>query len=136
MGSSMTATYYPILFKLKDKENSFTGRIDAIMELFQGVVGTIILLEEQLSIKSIAYLIDTSETQVCSMTDLLSPVLDVSKERDSTIKLFHLSFREFLISKSAGEFRFNVQDKHEQVARKCVEILSTRKPLRYNMCQL
>ncbi|KAF4894779.1 Vegetative incompatibility protein HET-E-1 [Colletotrichum fructicola] len=136
MTSNMDATYLPVLFKLKDNENAPNLKDHNLVSSFQHVIGTIILLEEPLSIESIAYLTNSKAAEVHRMTYLLKSVLEMSEEPGSPIKLFHLSFRDFLISPSAGEFKIDIKYRHDQMAFSCINLLSTKKHLRYNICGL
>lgn len=131
--SNMDATYLPILFKLKDNLNASDQESDGLLQSFHRIIGTVVLLEEPMTIESIACLTGSVVAEVHRISCLLKSVIDFSERAGSPIKLLHPSFRAFLLSPSAGEFRIDIKDRHEQIAISCMNILSTEQCLKYDM---
>ncbi|PLB50832.1 WD40 repeat-like protein [Aspergillus steynii IBT 23096] len=72
------------------------GRI----QLFQIIVGAIITLSEPLSPRALAAILGVPKHKVNSTLSPLYSVLDVPGDMESSIKIFHESFRDFLIDQS------------------------------------
>ncbi|OJJ32237.1 hypothetical protein ASPWEDRAFT_161656 [Aspergillus wentii DTO 134E9] len=122
--------------------------LDDQIQLFQQIVGTIIVLSEPLSIRSLALLLDIPEYQVRSTLNPLYSVLDLPEDPESPIKIFHQSFRDFLVQSdrcnivhkptgSSIRLWVNEQDKHQILVSRCLETLTrSDSPLRRNICRL
>jgi NACHT domain len=133
--SKLDRTYFPILngllIDLSDEESK------TLIEEFQYVVGSIVLLASPLSTVSLARLLDIPEEVINCRLDSLHSVLSVPIDRQLPIRLLHLSFREFLIdSQKESKCPFWVDDKktHKFVATKCLELMSNS--LKENICDL
>lgn len=125
-------TYLPTLRQFRDGRTGLEK--ERMLLRFRQIVGTIILLEESLSILSIACLVGVEEREVERVLGLLSSVIDVPRSPNSPVSLFHLSFREFLLGSGAEDFAIECTAAHQQIALGCLDLLSNRQPLRYNMC--
>lgn len=89
------------------------------------MVGTIITLVHPLDLASIQRLIDIPHVRIDGRLDYLHAVIDVPTD-DSPIRLFHLSFRDFLIkSEGANEFWIDEKPMHRTLATKCIHLLDT-----------
>lgn len=97
---------------------------------FRKIVGSVILLASPLSISSLSILLDVERREISWKLNALSSVLDVPSE-DAPIRLFHLSFREFLLDKDS----FSNNDSctnlwieealvHRELATRCLQLLS------------
>ncbi|RBR06817.1 uncharacterized protein FIESC28_10933 [Fusarium coffeatum] len=75
-----------------------------IIAKFAAIIGSFILLADSLSITSLAKLLNIEPHVIISQVDPLRSVIDVPSD-DSPIRLFHLSFRDYLVSKSAGDLQ-------------------------------
>ncbi|KAK2011088.1 hypothetical protein LZ32DRAFT_587227 [Colletotrichum eremochloae] len=130
----LTPTYLPVLWQFK------TGRskreTDILLGRFRRVVGTLVLLQEPLPIASIAGLVATDEIDVDHILDSLSSVIDIPEDRRSAVKPFHLSFRDFLLGPEAGDFALDFRKTHQNIAVDCLDLLTKRQPLHYNMCNI
>jgi hypothetical protein len=103
------------------------------------VVGTIVILVDQLSVTSLASLLNISEEDVNNRLDSLHSVLNVTTDKDALVKPFHLSFRDFLPDpRKRGKSLFWVDEiaTHRMIATKCIESLSRPRRLTENMCNL
>ena len=123
---NLNATYLPILDQL------IVGRTglqrDCLVEEFRGVVGPIILLAEPLSLASLATLLDIALPTIAGRLSSLHSVLSVPSKIDSSIRIFHLSFRDFLVDpakSTTNEFRIDEKKCHERLANRCLELLSS-----------
>ena len=135
--SRLDKTYLPILNQLFDDEDELdkerrTGE-------FQEVVGSIVVLESPLSIPSLAHLLNIPKEDISCKLDLLHSVLDIPVDEDMPVRLLHLSFRDFLLdTKKRGKSPFWVDEKETQkrLASKCLQLLSSPRGLKENMCNL
>jgi hypothetical protein len=136
--SQFDKTYLPVLGRLQvgltnlDKEK--------FAKKFRKIVGSIVILEEPLSVASLARLFDISKSSINSQLDLLHSVLDIPDNPDFPVRLLHLSFRDFLLDPAKrGESLFWVDERetHEMIAAKCLQLLmdETSGP-RENVCKL
>ncbi|KAF5239911.1 hypothetical protein FAUST_4680 [Fusarium austroamericanum] len=92
-----------------------------------------ILNANPLSMASLAVLLGVEEHDVAGTVDPLRSVLDVPRD-DGPIKLFHLSFRDFLLSKSAGDLKVDENSTHAKLASRCLRHLEGE--LRTDICDL
>ncbi|KAL6795534.1 hypothetical protein J3E68DRAFT_450434 [Trichoderma sp. SZMC 28012] len=132
--------YRSILAQIMDKipihaRDKFTAE-------FQKIVGSIILLASPLSVSALSDLIGFRKSEIYSKLNPLSSVLDV-QSADTPIKLFHLSYRDFLLDENSfvGEngmscrgLRIEEPIVHRWLAERCVQLLST--DLHNDICNL
>ncbi|PTB70920.1 hypothetical protein BBK36DRAFT_1165408 [Trichoderma citrinoviride] len=101
---------------------------------FQKIVGSVILLASPLSVPALSSLLGFQEKELYNKLNPLSSVLDV-QSRDAPVKLFHLSYRDFLLEKdSFGDsnggdpcqwFHIEQVTVHAWLAGQCLQLLST-----------
>jgi NACHT domain len=135
--SKLDATYLPILDQLFDEED--TDNKERWTSEFRAIVGSIVVLESPLSICSLATLLHISKEDVSCRLDSLHSVLSIPKSEDVPIRLLHLSFREFLIDaqkRGKSPFWVNERETHRKLASQCLQLMSSTKGLRQNMCDL
>jgi len=135
--SKLDATYLPVLNQLLVGVTESEKR--GIVEEFQQVVGSIVILASPLSATSLDRLLGVSEGTVESRTDLLHSVLSIPSRPDHPIRLLHLSFRDFLVDtekRNTNPFWVNEADTHNKLATQCLELLSTRDNLKEDICNL
>lgn len=137
--SDFNATYLPVLnYMVKGLDNS--KRKDAI-EMFKRVVGSIVILASPLSTISLARLLGISVGVVDNTLDLLHSVLNIpsdSNENDP-VKLFHLSFRDFLVqgnNDEKREFFVDESDTHRKITSRCLDLLSKSNYLKKDILSL
>ncbi|KAM0541417.1 hypothetical protein ACHAPJ_013248 [Fusarium lateritium] len=97
------------------------------------IVGSIVLLADPLSISSLASLLGVEVPDVDSQIDPLRSVVDIPAD-DHPIGLFHLSFRDYLLSDMAGDLRIDESKSHANLADRCIQIMRTR--LKTDICGL
>ncbi|KAM0196035.1 hypothetical protein ACHAPI_006052 [Fusarium lateritium] len=99
VNSQYEALYRPVLdLMLSGCPEEDRGRA---AESFIDTVGSFILLASPLSVTALANLLGIDARDVMGQIDPLRSVIDIPSD-DGEIKLFHLSFRDYLLSKSAG----------------------------------
>ncbi|THX70298.1 WD40 repeat-like protein [Aureobasidium pullulans] len=132
--SKLDTTYRPVLEQMylgRDKEDQRQWISD-----FRKVVGVIITVFKPLSIASLKSLLTPDYIDVPRILAALHSVLDISESEERPVRLFHLSFRDYLIDRKQcpEEFLINESESHAQIAAMCVQLMS--KDLRRDLCQL
>jgi WD40 repeat protein len=135
--SKLDATYLPIL------EQQVIGLTDSekrdLIDDFRKVVGSIVLLAEPLPASLLAILIGVPGFVVDARLDLLHSVLSIPSDASSSVRLFHLSFRDFLVDpdkRGINPFWIDEKAAHERIAIRCLELLSSSGHLRRDICNL
>jgi hypothetical protein len=112
-----------------------------LCERVGNLLRTIVLLEEPLSISSLAQLMVVSEDSLAIDVHALSAVLLIRNDEEShlkaSIRIFHPSFRDFLVDSercSRPQFLVVHEEHHQDLLRQCVEVLN--RGLRYDICRL
>jgi len=119
----LDATYRPILDQLLRGTDAAKR---SLANEFRIVVGSIVLLAEPLSISSLARLLDINKSVIDRRLDSLHSVLSVPASTDAPIRMFHLSFRDFLIDpdkRDNNPFWVDERATHERIAIRCLELL-------------
>jgi len=137
----LDATYRPVLDRLLVGSEAAKR---SVVARFRPVVGSIVLLAEPLSIRSLARLLGISEDTVFHQLQPLHSVLRVpaSADSESPVRTFHLSFRDFLVDPDKAneqeKYPFWVDERktHERLAVRCLELLSTEGRLKKDVCGL
>jgi archaellum biogenesis ATPase FlaH len=121
-------------YDLKELEDD---EIVTFFKNFRDVVGSVILLFEPLSANALSEVCDMEIEDVCSILNSLRSVLDIPKSLDCPVRLFHLSFREFLLDEKRcpnPELQINKLKKHNDLFESCLTLMSTH--LKMDMCKL
>ncbi|KAE8386476.1 NACHT and WD40 domain protein [Aspergillus alliaceus] len=132
--SKLDGTYLPVLNQLLTKQSEKQKK--QLVQEFQEVVGTIVMLQSPLSIISLSRLINLPERMVSLRLNSLHSVLSVPDDANLPVRLFHLSFRDFLINSETREktpFWVNEEDTHQKLAKQCLAICHS---LTRNLCGL
>ncbi|KAF1974770.1 vegetative incompatibility protein HET-E-1 [Bimuria novae-zelandiae CBS 107.79] len=135
--SQLDRTYLPVLDQLLSEQEE--DEKETWLQGFRDIIGSIVVLESPLSITSLACLLRLSQEEVKCRLDSLHSVLSVPNSEDVSIRLLHLSFREFLIDpQRQGKSPFWVDEKstHNKLASRCLELMSRQSGLRQDMCSL
>ena len=123
--SSMHSSYQPVLdLLLLDQEESESERI---VQQFKKVVGTIVILAEPLSARSLERLLIVPIRQINAQLRQLDAVLSIPSSPDEPIRPFHLSFPEFLLDQrreGKTPFHIDAQTSHSQLAAHCLRLLN------------
>ncbi|KAK4189473.1 hypothetical protein QBC35DRAFT_462007 [Podospora australis] len=117
-------TYLPVLDQLT------SGRTDQdkaeMLAEFQNVVGPIVLLAQPLSVRSLARLLDVEPEDVHALLNSLHSVLDIPSVDNAPVRLFHLSFRDFLVDpakRTKNEFWIDEAKYHKRLAERCIQVM-------------
>ena len=110
-----------------------------LVNLFQRIVGSIILLNETLSQQSLAMLLDIPLKRVHVLLSMLRSVLVVPQDKDDTspISLFHLSFHDFILDTARcpdSSFRVDEKVSHERIFDSCLNTMN--RLLMKDICKL
>ncbi len=138
LGGSQTdqldATYLPVLEQLVAGRTG-TDR-ERQLQQFRDILGPIILLATPLSINSLSRLINVPEPSISQRLRLLHSVLNIPSQDTAPIRLFHLSFRDFLVNpvKRGTEFWIDEAETHETLAGCCLRIMKDH--LKKDICCL
>lgn len=132
--SQMDRTYLPVLDRLLIGQTEKQKK--QLVEEFQQVIGSIVILEEPLSVISISKLLNLPERLIQLRLKPLHSVLKIPTDRKLPVRLFHLSFRDFLLdSETCKKTPLAVDEKttHYTLTIQC---LSMCQSLRKNICGL
>ncbi|OJZ87399.1 hypothetical protein ASPFODRAFT_715006 [Aspergillus luchuensis CBS 106.47] len=136
--SNLDKTYLPVLDKLLEGQDRRAQ--NELVKQFRQVVGTIVALESPLSIASLSKLINMKESLIRTRLDSLHSVLSIPKDNDRPVRMFHLSFREFLLhpeTKEKTQLSVDGQSTHRDLAHKCIAVMmDSERGLRKNICDL
>ncbi|KAJ5216362.1 NACHT and WD40 domain protein, partial [Penicillium cinerascens] len=130
----LAGTYLPVLDRLLNRQNK--SRKEQLVSQFHQVVGAIVMLESPLSTDALSKLLGISRRLIYLRLSPLQSVLRVPDNDITPIRLFHLSFREFLLdpdTRTKTPLGISETEMHNMLARKC--LLVCRK-LKENICQL
>lgn len=133
----LNKTYCPVLDQLVDGCQDRTKK--RLIGEFRDLMGSIVLLEEPLSTSSLAHLLGIDKGDIDRRLDLLHSVLSVPSDPDSPVRLFHLSFRNFLLDPDKSDtdpFWVNEKKTHERIADRCLQILDSSGHLKRDVCGL
>lgn len=130
--SELQRTYLPALNQLV-AELIDEDREAAIGE-FKYIVGSIISLGDPLSISSLSKLLERPERDIREELELLEAVFIIPSQNSIPVKVFHESFKDFILSPSGKEFQINRIEAHRRLASRCIELLSGI--LKKDICQL
>ncbi|KAH6964931.1 hypothetical protein EDB82DRAFT_560829 [Fusarium venenatum] len=131
VSSAYESIYKPILNRIS---NSAPHEVRAKAQYsFTHIIGSVILLARPLSITSLAVLLGVKIQDVVGLVNPLRSVLEIPRD-DGPIKLFHLSFRDFLLSKSAEDLKVDKALTHAKLASRCLRHLE--RELRTDICCL
>jgi hypothetical protein len=133
LSTGLGSVYRPVLRQAVTKAS---GRSTGDrMNTFNTVIECLILLYDPLSVTSLSNLIDFPIQEIGALIPPLRSVLNVPEKADGTpdpsgtIKLFHLSFRDFLVGPDLAEgneerkFWINEPRAHARLANHCLRLL-------------
>jgi type II secretory pathway predicted ATPase ExeA len=127
--SQMDKIYLPVLNQLMRSDGDDPTEV---LQEFQDIIGTIILLATPLSIISLARLLNLTEEDIHEFLDPLHSVLNISTKEDAPIRILHLSFRDFLIN-TTSVFRVDEKETHQKIVFHCLRVMES---LKQNICDL
>lgn len=130
-------TYLPVLTQILKGDIVESEREHRIKE-FRDIVGSIVILFEPLSTTSLAIILGKSKTLVDNRLHRLHSVLKVPTDPQSPVRLFHLSFRDFLTDpeRKLSPFWVDGIKTHETIAFRCLDLLWKSGCLKEDICSL
>lgn len=133
-GSQLNGTYLPVLNRLL--KNQSEKRKQQLVQQFQEIVGTIVMLETPLSIISLAKLTGASERAIDLRLDSFHSVIRIPQDRTMPVRPFHLSFRDFLLDPETRKHTplwIDEKAVHQNLAKWCLSVCQN---LKRNICEL
>jgi hypothetical protein len=131
----LDAVYLPILTRVCSKYDEF-GKKKQFQQV-QELVSAIVLFENPLSIISLSGLIGIPTKKIKTSLNSLHSVLNIPIDETMPIRLFHLSFRDFLLDeKTRDKTAFWIDEKstHGRLTTQCLRMMSNN--LKKNICNL
>ncbi|KAF2156234.1 hypothetical protein K461DRAFT_252256, partial [Myriangium duriaei CBS 260.36] len=106
----------------------------AIMR-FRYVVGSIVVLFDPLSIMALSDLLKIPPSDIEEILGHLQSVIHVPSSKVSPVRIFHLSFREFLMNQNKNDkFYIDARQTHRRLGEQCIQRLSERGALHDDLC--
>jgi hypothetical protein len=149
-GTKLDATYRPVLDRLLlDPADPYKQRPEfqraEILEDFRAIVGSIVILYEPLSIPSLSNLLDIKDSKIRSKLKWLQAVIRVPEDDKKPVRIFHLSFRDYLLQDSSAKNalhnderdpKFWIKEKqaHQRVAESCIQLMTIS--LKEDICEV
>ncbi|KAI9674644.1 MAG: hypothetical protein M1822_009048 [Bathelium mastoideum] len=130
-------TYLPVLHQLIAEQDQADQ--DKFIRDFMEILGPIVTLAEPLSVCSISRLLKIPQVNVSHRLSWLHSVLDIPEDETLPVRLYHLSFREFLIDPqkhTRSHFWVNEQEMHAMLANACLDLLLQSDRLKSDICGL
>ncbi|KAI9147312.1 Vegetative incompatibility protein [Paramyrothecium foliicola] len=134
--SGLDATYLPILNRQIVGIQSKRKKEEVVQQL-RKLVGIIITLESPLSSSALAGLLNIPQVIIVDQLKMLHSVLQVPMSSKDPIRLFHLSFRDFLVdpeTRTKTPLWIDEKQMHQDIVVHCLRIMNEK--LRRDMCDL
>jgi hypothetical protein len=94
------------------------------VEGFDKVIGTIILLRQQLSITALGYLLQLETGDILQALLAIQSILRISEDNDKHVELVHSSLRDFLMEKQrSGIYFIDPPVRHAFIVIDCLKII-------------
>ncbi|KAF7173474.1 hypothetical protein CNMCM6106_007558 [Aspergillus hiratsukae] len=133
--SKLDGTYLPVLDRLV---SNYDGkRREQLIQDVRQVVGVIILLESPLSVTALSKLTVITKSSISARINSLRSVLNIPNNETLPVRLFHQSFRDFLLDPNTREktpFWVNENEMNQKLTAYCLSVM--RGKLKKNMCNL
>ncbi|CAI7582049.1 unnamed protein product [Penicillium bialowiezense] len=130
-------TYLPILDHMVHKQRG--SRLGRTISDFKLIVGSIVTLSNPLGAAPLATLLNIPTSRIQSRLEPLHSVLHVPTDATRPVRIFHESFRDFLIRpdpEDVHQFYIDEKAAHKTLADKCLELLSLDGSLKKDICGL
>jgi hypothetical protein len=108
-----------------------------IYEMFQRVVGAIVILQQPQTLTALSALLNVEEVDVDYLLRLLKAVLDINEHAKEPIRTFHQSFPDYVTDRDRCKdtnFCISTSDHHAQMAYRCLQIMNMQ--LKYDICSI
>jgi hypothetical protein len=109
---------------------------EEICERMRSIIGSVIVLQQPLSIDSLALLIGIPQSEINGDVRALAAVLLVETEAEGpVIRVFHPSFRDYVLER-CNDPRFSIDStqQHHELALHCLELLNVH--LKEDICDI
>lgn len=133
--SKLERTYLPVLNRVVSRYDGMR-RTQLVQDIRQ-VLGVVILLETPLPVVSLSKLTGINIRSIKSRLNSLHSVVHVPEDDSQSIRIFHLSFRDFLFDFSTREktpFWIDKTEMSAKLSNYCISVMSNR--LQKNICNL
>ncbi|KAL4941177.1 WD40-repeat-containing domain protein [Aspergillus oleicola] len=134
-GSQLDQTYLPVLNRLPVSQNNKKAR--QLTDEYWKLLGTLIMLQTPLALGPLSELTGISKASTHQRLNSLHSVLSVPEDEKEPIRLFHLSFRDFLVDEDTRDktpLWINEAEANRLLAIRCLDVM--RRGLRKNICRL
>ncbi|EXA28958.1 hypothetical protein FOVG_19473 [Fusarium oxysporum f. sp. pisi HDV247] len=118
--SQLDRTYGPVLRSLITDVSEDDKK--QIIKDFKMIIGSIVILANPLSVWALSQLLQVDPEVVDNRLDTLHSVLSIPSTRKVPVRLLHLSFRDYLITKES-EFRVDERHSHQTLAKHCLRVM-------------
>ncbi|KAK6510684.1 hypothetical protein TWF506_009786 [Arthrobotrys conoides] len=132
--SKLDQTYRPIFDQiLADTDKT---EEDELIQGFQEIIGTIILLESPFGLSSLSIFLNIEAEQLCCRLHQFQSVIKIPDDLCTPLQIYHLSFRDYLLDRNIiGDwFQIDASRLHWFIGTKCIQVLS--KVLKPDICNL
>jgi hypothetical protein len=133
--SKLEQTYLPVLKRVASGYGR--TRQEQIVHDVREALGTIILLESPLSVASLSSLMGLTTRSIRARISSLHSVLRIPDDERLPVKIFHLSFRDFLVDPRTREkspFWVDEKEMNVKISNCCLSVM--RNHLKKNICDL
>ncbi|KAF5599141.1 trp-asp repeat containing protein [Fusarium pseudocircinatum] len=127
----------PLFIAAATVVNRLSREREEIVKSFHSFVGVIVTLATPLTINSLSLLLSIPATAIDMRIKVLQSVLDVPKTPEVSVRILHLSFRDYLMDpelQGATDFWVDEKDTHKRLTSRCLFVMDST--LRENMCRL
>jgi hypothetical protein len=108
-----------------------------IYEMFQRVVGAIVILQQPQTLVALSALLDVEEDDIDYTLRPLKAVFDIRESAKEPIRTFHQSFLDYVTDRDRCKdtnFCISTSDHHAQMAYRCLQIMNLQ--LKYDICSI
>lgn len=133
--SKMDDTYLPVLNQLLVSQHKW--EVQQLVGEFKDIVGVIVLLFTPLSVNALSCLLEIEIADISNRLRPLHSVLRIPDNCEVPIRIFHLSFRDFLLDPQKKDhclFWVDEREVHRSLMERCISFMNQR--LKKNMCNL
>ena len=129
--TKMDKTYLPVLMRLLSGQEA--DEIDLRIQYFRKIVGSIVLLADPFSVNALSRFLGLKEIIVLNLLDSFRSVVHVPNSGDQPVRIFHQSFRDFLLQTSS-QFYIDQGQIHKNIMLHCLGTM--RVQLKKDICSL
>jgi hypothetical protein len=131
--------YLSVLETAARRTRNDTHATPALCDRLRVLTGTIVLLQNPLSIPALAQLTGIREVDVANDVNALSAILLLGPDKDDCgdpiVRIFHPSFRDFLLERCSDcRFSVNFTQQHRVMSVYCLRLLNQH--LKYDICDI